>query len=417
MTEDRPKTGKLLGRTLLLWAVMGLAFNFTWEMLQRPLYTGQGSFEQHAGQCFVASLWDVGLLAGLYIFLCLVTRERYWFLRLSGVRLLLLAVAGFVIAVFIELRALDRGQWRYAPAMPRVPGLGVGWSPVPGAAALVEAIAAVRVRHLRAERSPLDGRLYTEIRGQGDPMVFLAGLPGTTAYWDHRFDSLASHHRLIFVDALGFGRSPWPDAEYTLDDHLRALRRTLVAEGARERVTFVAHSFGALLAAHYAARYPAEVEHLYLLGTPVFKDEKEALEHIRAMSSTGGMFSINPIVAREACKLHEAFDPLLTWIVPRLMKDLPPDLVRGAMLHTWQSFDGTLRHVVLSKPIAVPLARLGGKVTFVHGRADEVTSLQRTHALAARIGARVVETDDDHTSYSFRNPAPIVAALARRPEV
>jgi pimeloyl-ACP methyl ester carboxylesterase len=289
--------------------------------------------------------------------------------------------------------------------------LWIALASLAGAAVLVEVIAAVRVRHLRAERAPLDGRLYAEVRGQGNPMVFLAGLPGTTAYWDHRFDSLARDHRLIFIDALGFGRSPWPDAEYSLDDHLRALRRTLEAEGAGEHVTFVAHSFGTLLASYYAARYPAEVEHLYLLGTPVFDDEKEAREHIRAMSSTGGMFSINPIIARETCKLHEAFGPLLAGLVPRLEKDLPPELVRGALLHTWQSFNGTLRHVVLSKPIAVPLARLGGKVTFIHGREDEITSLPRVRALATRIGAQVVETDDDHTSYSFRNPGPVVAAI------
>jgi pimeloyl-ACP methyl ester carboxylesterase len=245
-------------------------------------------------------------------------------------------------------------------------------------------------------------------------MVFLAGLPGTTAYWDRRFDSLARDHRLIFIDALGFGLSPWPDTQYTLDDHLGALRRTLIAEEARYHVTFVAHSFGTLLAAYYAVRYPAEVEHLYLLGTPVFDNEREALEHIRALSSTGGMFSINPVIARESCKLHEAFGPLLTGIVPLLEKDLPPELVRGAMLHTWQSFNGTLRHVVLSQPIAVPLAQLGGKVTFVHGRSDEIASLPRLHALAARIGAQVVETDDDHTSYSFRNPGPIVAVIADR---
>jgi pimeloyl-ACP methyl ester carboxylesterase len=243
-------------------------------------------------------------------------------------------------------------------------------------------------------------------------MIFLAGLPGTTAYWDHRFDSLARDHRLIFLDLLGFGRSPWPDAEYTLDDHLRALRRTLLAEDAHEHVTFVAHSFGTLLAAYYAARYPAEVDRLYLLGTPVFDSESEAREHIRAMSSTGGLFSIHPIVAREACKLHEAFGPLLTGIVPRLMNDMPPELVRGAMLHTWQAYNGTLRHIVLSKPITVPLARLGSKVTFVHGRADRIIPLPRVRALALRISARVLETDDTHISYSFKNPEPIVAAIA-----
>jgi len=290
--------------------------------------------------------------------------------------------------------------------------LGVTALSLAAGVAAVEGIAAVRVRHLRAERAPLDGRLYTEIRGQGDPIVFLAGLPGTTSYWGNAFDSLARGHRLIFVDALGFGHSPWPDAEYTLDEHLGALRRTLVALGATERVTIVGHSFGTLLAAQYAARFLGEVERLYLLGTPVFHDRKEALARIREMSSTAGLFSLNPVLARESCKLHEALGPLLAKIVPSLTPRLPARIVRGAMLHTWQAFDGTLRHVVLDRPIRIPLAGIGPKVTFIHGRADGITPLERVRALAAKDGARVVETGDSHLSYSFRNPGAIVEVIA-----
>jgi pimeloyl-ACP methyl ester carboxylesterase len=289
--------------------------------------------------------------------------------------------------------------------------LGVTALSMAAGVAAVEGIAAVRVRHLRAERAPLDGRLYTEIRGQGDPIVFLAGLPGTTSYWGDAFDSLARGHRLIFADALGFGHSPWPDAEYTLDEHLGALRRTLVALGATRRVTIVGHSFGTLLAAQYAARFPGEVERLYLLGTPVFHDRKEALARIREMSSTAGLFSLNPLLARESCKLHEAFGPLLEKIVPTLTPRLPARIVRGAMLHTWRSFDGTLRHVVLTKPIRIPLAGIGPRVTFIHGRADGITPLERIHALAAEDGARVVETEDEHLSYSFRDPGAIVREI------
>ncbi|HEX9940945.1 MAG TPA: alpha/beta fold hydrolase, partial [Thermoanaerobaculia bacterium] len=210
----------------------------------------------------------------------------------------------------------------------------------------------------------------------------------------------------------GFGRSPLPTIEYTLEDHLGALRRTLVALGATRRVTFVAHSFGTLLAAYYAARYPDEVERLFLLGTPVFDSEREAREHIREMSPMGGLFTLNPILAREACKLHEAtLSPALARIVPLFLPDTPPEVAREGLLHTWRSFDGTLRHVVLSKPIAVPLARIGPKVTFVHGRADHITSLERIRALAAAVGAQVLPTGDDHLSYPSKSAGRILAAM------
>lgn len=294
--------------------------------------------------------------------------------------------------------------------------LGIGVLSLGAAAAVVEGVAAVRVRHLRAERAALGDRLYAEIRGQGDPVVFLAGLPATTHFWQGSFDSLVKSHRLIFVDALGFGRSPLPDVRYTLEDHLVALRRTLVAEGATRRVTFVAHSFGTLLASYYAARYPEEVEQLVLLGTPVFADEREAREHIRKMSSMAGVFTLNPILAREACKLHEATPRrLLARIFPRFLKDVPPDVSREALLHTWQSFNGTLRNVVLTRPVTDPLVRIGSKVVFVHGRADHITTLERVKAVAEVVGAQVVETGDNHLSYPRRSAGAIMAVVGGRP--
>ena len=293
--------------------------------------------------------------------------------------------------------------------------IGISLLALGAAVALVEGVAAFRVRRLRAERARLGDRLYTETRGQGDPVVFLAGLPATTRFWQDAFDPLAKTHRLIFVDALGFGRSPLPDVAYTLEDHLEALRRTLVSKEATRRVTFVAHSFGTLLAANYAARYPEDVEHLFLLGTPVFADEREAREHIREMSSMSGIFTLNPVLAREACKVHEAtLSPALARIVPLFMPDTPPEVASEGLLHTWQSFDGTLRNVVLSKPIAVPLQQLGPKVVFVHGREDHITTLERVRELASAIGARVVETGDDHLSYPSRSAGRILAALEAR---
>lgn len=293
--------------------------------------------------------------------------------------------------------------------------LGLGVLSLCAAAAVVEVVAAIRVRRLRAERAHLGDRLYTEIRGKGPPVVFLAGLPATTHFWQGSFDSLGQTQRLIFVDTLGFGRSPLPDVEYTLEDHLSALRRTLVAEGATRRVTFVAHSFGTLLAAYYAARYPDEVERLWLLGTPVFADEQEARAHISEMSSMGGIFTLNPILAREACKLHEAtVSPALARIVPLFLPDTPPEIAREGLLHTWQSFDGTLRNIVLTKPIATPLAHIGSKVTFVHGRADHITPVARVRALAAETGARVIETDDDHVSYLSQSAGRVLAAVEER---
>ena len=114
----------------------------------------------------------------------------------------------------------------------------------------LETCASLNLRRLRSEREYLGARLYVEtMGGGGPPVVFLPGLMASTRYWNRqKLAPLAGSRRLIFLDESGFGRSPWPDSEYTLDNHLSAIRRTLVAEGATSHVIVVGHSFGAILA-------------------------------------------------------------------------------------------------------------------------------------------------------------------------
>jgi hypothetical protein len=112
-----------------IWAGGGLGLNYAWEMLQMPLYQG---FEDGAGwrECFLAALGDVAILAVLYGAMALAARSGRWFERLSPGRVALLAAAGALAAVLVELQALAAGRWSYTPAMPRIPVLNVGWVPV-----------------------------------------------------------------------------------------------------------------------------------------------------------------------------------------------------------------------------------------------------------------------------------------------
>jgi pimeloyl-ACP methyl ester carboxylesterase len=281
----------------------------------------------------------------------------------------------------------------------RLPRIFLGLA---GGIVTVEIAARLNVRREQARRRNLDGRLFTRILGAGDPVVFIPGYQGSTEFWQHAFDSLANRYHLIFVDALGFGRSPWPNQPPTLEDHLGALRRTLAAAGATRRVTLVAHSFGTLLAAYYAERYPEEIDRLLLLGTPVFTGEKDARRRLHEISPIAALFSLNRFLAREACMLMCALRPLLEAVLPRLKPSLPPGVVHDAVLHDWPAADGSLR-VLLTRPIAEPLRRIGSKVTFVHGDADGITPLTRIRELAAETGAEVIETSDVHLSYSSRS--------------
>ena len=282
---------------------------------------------------------------------------------------------------------------------------------VAGGFVLVEGLAWTNVHRERAKRAYLGDRLFTERRGTGPTLVFLAGLEGSTRYWPPEFAALGSRHRLLYVDTLGFGRSPWPLTEPALEDHLDWLRRTLVAEGATQHVTIVAHSFGAIVAAYYAARYPQEVERLVLLGTPIFRGKDDARARIKSMSSFAGIFSLNPVVAREACLLMGAFRPLLRWALPHLAGQNRPEVVEDAVLHDWPAIHGAIQNVLLRSPIETALDRVRAPIVFVHGDQDPVTPLQRVREVASRLHAALVVVPGDHQTYAGPARATVVRVI------
>lgn len=280
-----------------------------------------------------------------------------------------------------------------------------------GALVLIELLGRRNVRCERAARRYLGGRLFSRVLGAGDPVVFLPGYQGSTEFWGKAFDALADRRRLIFVDTLGFGSSPWPETPPTLQDHLRALRHTLGVEGSTRRVVLVAHSFGTLLAAYYAEQHLEEVDHVFLLGAPVFDGEEDARRRLSEISPMGALFSLNRFLARELCMLMCAARPLLRKALPHLRTGVDAAVVQDAVLHSWETADGAFRNILLSLPLADPLRRIGPKVTFLHGTADGITPLTRIRDLAARTGARVIETPDVHLSYPKRSAERIVELI------
>lgn len=107
------------------------AINFPWEVIQMPLYTGEGDWLTYALHCFIPSLGDGVMLVLIYAVGLMVFRSPGWADRpgLAGYALML--GSGAVMAVVVEWAAVHVLQrWSYAPGMPRWPGLGIGLVPV-----------------------------------------------------------------------------------------------------------------------------------------------------------------------------------------------------------------------------------------------------------------------------------------------
>src|SRR5690349_1551231 len=76
-------------------------------------------------------------------------------------------------------------------------------------------------------------KLWVETEGEGDPVVLIAGGPGCShGYFHPFFSDLAAHHRVIYFDALGRGKSDRAKktSDYTLERDVadvEGLRRAL----------------------------------------------------------------------------------------------------------------------------------------------------------------------------------------------
>jgi pimeloyl-ACP methyl ester carboxylesterase len=106
--------------------------------------------------------------------------------------------------------------------------------------------------------------LAVEIEGSGPPVLMVHGLGGTSNFYQVQAQALAERFQVIRPDSAGAGRSPLSDS-ISISSHaddLAALLDQLGVSGA----TVVGHSMGTLVVRTLAARHPALVSRLVLLG-------------------------------------------------------------------------------------------------------------------------------------------------------
>jgi pimeloyl-ACP methyl ester carboxylesterase len=112
--------------------------------------------------------------------------------------------------------------------------------------------------------------------GSGSPLVLLHGVGGDADDWAFCLDALASSHRVVALDLLGFGRSAKPPIDYTISGYVEMLGRFLRTFGL-ERVALVGHSLGGWIAAAFALASPQACDKLVLVDSAGVWGEMTAL--------------------------------------------------------------------------------------------------------------------------------------------
>jgi proline iminopeptidase len=111
--------------------------------------------------------------------------------------------------------------------------------------------------------------IYYQTLGQGTPLLIVHGGPGASHdYFLPYLLPLARHHKLIFIDERGSGKSEKLDdpAGYTVENMVEDTEA--VREGLNlGRISLLGHSYGGVLAQAYALKYQANLTHLILCST------------------------------------------------------------------------------------------------------------------------------------------------------
>src|SRR2546426_6645700 len=111
--------------------------------------------------------------------------------------------------------------------------------------------------------------IYYRILGRGEPLLIVHGGPGASHdYFLPYLLPLAHHHKLVFIDERGSGRSQKLEdlSGYTVENMVEDVEAVRIALRLG-KITLLGHSYGGALAQAYALKYQKNLTHLILAST------------------------------------------------------------------------------------------------------------------------------------------------------
>jgi 3-oxoadipate enol-lactonase len=135
-------------------------------------------------------------------------------------------------------------------------------------------------------------RIAVEIDGDGEPVVMIHGLGGTTNTWTPLLGAFVRHKR-VRLDLPGSGRSSRVEGPLSIQKFVQATLTAMAAAGIA-KAHVIAHSMGTIVAAHLAAAEPRTVRSLALFG-PLLAPPDPARGAIRARGAAAMAQGMQPV--------------------------------------------------------------------------------------------------------------------------
>jgi pimeloyl-ACP methyl ester carboxylesterase len=193
-------------------------------------------------------------------------------------------------------------------------------------------------------------RIYSEVIGDGPPVVLIHGLAGSTRWWVRNIGALARGHEVHIIDLVGSGKSA---GSFVLRDAATILAEWMERCGLRDAAV-IGHSMGGYIAADLAGAHPAVVERLVLVDA--------ALNFAGAPQPS----------AQSLSTLSYLPFGMLPLIMPEAMKTGLPALARAA-------------HAMVRTDMGPALAKIRARTLVVWGEHDPCVPLSLGYRLASML--------------------------------
>jgi len=108
--------------------------------------------------------------------------------------------------------------------------------------------------------------------GEGEPVVFLHGLPESWFSWHYQIEAVSKQYHVIAVDLKGYGQSDKRDGDYTTQGVANELIALFDAIGL-DKFSLVTHDWGSIIGDCVAGTIPDRIVKYIRMEAPVLKTD------------------------------------------------------------------------------------------------------------------------------------------------
>lgn len=242
--------------------------------------------------------------------------------------------------------------------------------------------------------------MQIEIQGQGEPVVMVHGLGGTSNVWQAQAQALSRRFKVIRPDLPGSGRSRH-EGKLSIEGFVQELK-ALFDQQSIDTATLVGHSLGTLIVQHFAVKYPDKVSRLVLVG-PVKapadngrQGPRDRAQKVRAE----GMEAIADAVVSAATSPSE-----------QVQRSIAPAMIREMLMRQpAEGYAATCE--ALSEAQEPDQQAIACPTLLVVGSDDKVGPPAVARDIASRLpNAKLVEVPDAGHWLTLEQPAAVTSAI------